>query len=855
MVPNSRKPSLVWAAALCVALPSFARANGADWIHSVKRNVLDRIQISGSRDLSLHWHKVTGDRTAFDTTNYYGQGKLRFTNVGNIQLEGRKVLGILNFRANIQDSRISDPQQEKLSLDYSKGNWDLNAGDLQPGLIRENRFANFNKTLKGFAATYKLKSGLKIQAVMSQVKGSVRTVSITGTNSSGPYYVGYSSLIAGSEQVMVNGQKLIAGADYVVDYVVGTITLIGRTLSVTDSMVVSFEAFSIGQQNGTVQGLEASYELKKSGRLTVTSLSQSTPGSGSAAKRLESFQGYGAPTIQYQLLYEPLTQSSVTVYLDGVLQALGTDYYFDTNNPAAFYFTRFVPATSTISVTYIPKPRSAVNGDRVNLGLGYHLPLAFRPSKDEAGRVEFGDRGYLDVNQTFGKLKGLTPSSGTARSITLALGGRKYDLKFENRKIPQGFVSVESVGFNRNEDGNDQTLVYRPNAKWKYELGRRNSSVLVTSGANTYSNRSNQVNLAANFNPGGSSFWTLSQGIKRNSTAVGESESNVTDFLKNDQVGSWSFAYGLTRQSGKAPINATTQQSFKTDGVKLQATYLGLGALTFSGSTRFLNIEQGARSGKAKEIELSSQYRFNPRSRLNLRYFTGNGGSISALNGYSNGDGAGYDGNGFAGGATGSALGGANTQLVSTSWDWQPSEKYGLTVDYAFNKYDGGITSNSETKTFSVASRADFGKGYTGNFALSRNNTAFIGSPAKSGTTTFAGSLEGSPKGRFSWSLSGNLFKNTGSGTFKQDGSSMYVHTGYLLHDRHRLMFDINSNRTTGSYAQDESLAALTYQYQIWRSIALNASFVHRLVEPKGSTAGGYRANSFDLGLSFSFGR
>lgn len=849
------RSSLKRAALMVVCLPVFASATDSRWIQAIKRDVFDKVQISGYRDLSMHFHTVTGDRTAFDSTNYYGQGRLKTTNIGNLRLEGRNVLGLFNFSANVQDSRYSDPQNEKLSLDYSRGNWEINAGDLRSGLIRDNRYANLNKTLKGFAASYKLKKGLRVQAVRSEVKGSAKTISITGSNSSGPYYVGYSSLVPGSEQVMLNGNKLFAGADYAVDYVIGTITLVGRTLTVTDSMVVSFEAFSFGERRGTVDGLEASYDMKDKGRLSVTALRQSTPGSGATSNRLEQFQGFGAETAQYPLQFEPLNPAAVTIYLNGVLQTQGVDYYFSATNPSIFYFTRFISLDSTINVLYTPKPRGTVNGDRENLGIDYRLPIKLGKSKNDVGGTTYATNGALALNQTFGKLKGLTPTSGTARSVGITLSGKNYDLRLDNRNIPTGFVAVESVGFNRNEDANDLVFGLRPNKKWKYELSRRNSAVTSTSGTNTIRTRFSTLNAAATFNPGGTSFWTLSQGLTRTRTGLGETSADTTDFMRTDQAKEWSFTYGLTHLTGAAPINATTRQSFSSDGIKFRTSYLGLGPLTLSASTSFLNIKQGSTSGKAKEIELNTLYRFSPKSRLNLRYFNGNGGAVSSLNGFTNGYGSGYDGSGFTSGSTGSTLGGVNTTVLSTGWDYQPSERFGLNLDYAQTRYDGGISSNSTTRTYAASTRADFGKGYTGNFIVSQNHTSFLGSPQTSKTTSMAWNLDATPKGRLNYGLNGNIFLNSSSSSFSQNGHSYSFDAGYFLKDRQRLLLSLNSIKTSGSYAQDESFASLTYQYQIWQNVALRASFVHRLVNPQGTTAGGYRANSLDIGLSFNFGR
>ena len=74
----------------------------------VEREFLDRIDLSGSRTLGYQQYNFIGDADAFNSLTNYGTGLQKFTDIGNLSLQGNKVFGFLNFRANFTDKRFSD---------------------------------------------------------------------------------------------------------------------------------------------------------------------------------------------------------------------------------------------------------------------------------------------------------------------------------------------------------------------------------------------------------------------------------------------------------------------------------------------------------------------------------------------------------------------------------------------------------------------------------------------------------------------------------------------------------------------------------------------------------------------------
>ncbi|MER3496276.1 MAG: hypothetical protein C4320_05420, partial [Armatimonadota bacterium] len=68
------------------------------WFDSEVRR---RIQISGRRTLGMQFQNVSGDTDAYDSLTNYGQGLSRFTDSGSMQVQGKQVLGFLDFQMSL----------------------------------------------------------------------------------------------------------------------------------------------------------------------------------------------------------------------------------------------------------------------------------------------------------------------------------------------------------------------------------------------------------------------------------------------------------------------------------------------------------------------------------------------------------------------------------------------------------------------------------------------------------------------------------------------------------------------------------------------------------------------------------
>lgn len=845
--PSAREPLRLSLATLCFLTLAAVPAADTRWAKSLRKE-LKKIEISGYRSIGLHYHQVSGDRSAFDTVNYFGQGQRRVTNIGQLQIVGHKVFGMFNFRASIQDDRYQDPQGQTFSLDYDQKGVQVNAGTLPHNLISGNAFVGLNKSLKGIAVGYK-RGPVTARVLRSEATGSARTVSISGNNSAGPFYLEASQLVPGTERLQLNGVDLKPGEDYVINYEVGSVTLIQRVLALTDTLVASYEAFGFNDRKGTVQGVGVSLDMGHRQKVTVLGLGQMARGGGALSSRLEKFQGYGPASTPYTLQFEPQPGTPVLVRLDGVIQVLGTDYTFDPSNTAIFYFTRFVPSSSEVAVAYTPRAQSTASGDRANVGIQYSNGF-----QNKVGT------GTLTLTQTTGKLSGPRKSSGIARGATFSLKNPRISLNASWRKVPIGFVAVESVGFNRNENAHSLRVDVQATDKLKWNVEERNSAIQTMSTlGKTSSGRSSTLAGGATYAESDTRNWTFSQTRMLSRTTLGASRLDQTSLFHNRRSGMLEWGLGYEGQSGERPLTQTTSTNVRLDGLKARATYFGNSQWSARGSASVVRVRSGDSSGTGRDYDLNMIFRPKPQLTFSSLYSVSDGGALAQLSGFSNGFGLGYDGNGFSNGS-GNSIGSGATNLRSWSniLSYQASPRLGVSASYLLSRQTGNVSSNTETRSTSLGVAVDMLKGYSLNASLDQSSTQFLGSTLpRSTSTSIAAFLTASPSGKLRYQAGLNSYLAGGSSSFRQEGTTAYVTGLYSLAPRHNLIFEWRSARTTGYLGQQESMAGLTYQYRIWQDLSFNASYNFRNTRnlDPGSTTGAYRASSFDFELSYNFMR
>ncbi len=813
--------------------------------------MVKRIQLSGYRRLSYHNHQVSGDRGAYDSLNYFGQGQKRFTDFGQIDFTGRNVLGLFNFEGTLLDSRLNDPQGQRFSLDYIKRGVTVNAGDIYASLLNTNRFATVNKSLRGIQASVRT-GNLTTKVLQSKVRGTARTISLQGANSAGPYYLQSNQILRGTERIQVDGVTQVTGTDYVIDYDAGAIQFVNRVIAPTSTIVATYEALGFGTKAGTLRGGAVNYQMGKAGRIGASIVQQIAAGGSQSSQRLEKFEGFGAPSTPYFLQFEPINAASVTIRVNGIIQTLGLDYRFDQDNLAVFYFSRFMPSTDRIDVIYTPKPRSTVDGDRQVLGLDYSIPLGRR-----------GNQGEFSIYQATGRLmKTVTPSSGTARGAQVRYQSGKAIWTASVRNVPTGFVGIETTGFNRNEQAHDARVELRPSDRMTLALSESNARISTRSTSTTGKTVFNAARVTsaigtATYRPTDDTRWTMQHARSRTNLATSRSQSDATDLTGSHRLGPIDLRLGLNRTSGRTS-NTTATTPFNVFGVKLGASYAYRNRFNVSTNVGYNAVKSGTARGTARDYELLANFQPSERLEFRARYALADAGNQVNLLGYQGGSGIGFDGNGFSGGAESNLLSGASNYEL-----WSLGARYlvttGLQLDLSARntRTSGNVSANAVTRATSIGLSYDAPANHRLNVTLDRSNTRYITSPLTAGATNVNFFLDGSPKGRFSYTFGSSLFHASGNSSLGQDSNSLFGNVRYLLNDRHSMSLDYYGARSSGYLPQSSSDLGLTYSYRIWSTLALNAGYRWRRVQSRDPqvTSGAYRSNGFDLTLEFSFAR
>lgn len=821
------------------------------WWKWLDRNVVKRLEINGYRRLAFHSYQVEGDEEAFSSQAFADLKNQRFTDRGLIVVEGRRVFDVLDFSLAIPDSRFQDPQAQRYLFDYDKRGLRLQYGDIQTN-IRGNRFANLSKSLQGAQGSYR-RGRLSISAVRSEAKGSAKTVSIPGNNSAGPYYLNANQVVRGSESIEVDGVPMVLGRDYIIDYELGAVTFLNRIVPPTSTILVSFEAFSLSGDRGTVSGASLGYDFGGFGRVTVSAFDQRTGTGGKLTTRLEKFQGFGSPQTPYFLQFEPLPSRPITVKVDGVLQAEGIDYEFDTRNPAIFYFKRFMPPTSTIDVVYTPKPVDSVDGDRDVWGLEYRLPVG------RAGRY-----GSVTYSQAQGRQRSeVNPTNGVARGLDAILNHGRASLRGRITDIPAGYVTVETRGFSRNERGHSVDLQYRASRNWLLGFSQGNASVAQQSRTSDGSFRWTAIRLVdwgvdASFtgSEGGPTFRADHRHRESRFGGV-DSRSDSSSANVTQQFGRWATRFGLERQEAVGrSFGSNERQRVTVNGLKA-ATNFASERVSLDVFTAISDVRTQGSRGRGADVGATVGYNPAPGLNFSVGYQLSDSGALAALSQIDTGGGAGYNGNGFSGGIGGGiATGLSDSRLFFVNASWDIGQRVALEARYRDSRASGSISSNTTNRSYGIGLGVDFGRDHTLRVGLGRSDTRFLASPNTSSTTSLDASFEGR-LGRTSYRFGGVTLLSGGTSLFKQDITSFEAEMSYRLAPRHRLSFSLDASSIRGYLPQNDVGWTAAYVYSITRGVGLAAVYRFRDVRNRDSliSTGAYRASGFDLELRLDLGR
>ena len=827
--------------------PIHRKQNAAAWL---AQNVTDRIQITGQHSIAYHMDQVSGDNSAYNSLNYYGQGSSNVVETGSALVTGKKVLGVLDFDFHLNNSNFVDPQGEKTTLTLQHRAWELQAGDVEGSLLNTNKFASFSKSLRGLEFGYNARR-FQFKALQSSVRGVAQTVSLQGNGSAGPYYLSASEIIPDSEQISINGQAVAQHQGYTIDYQVGSVTF-NYSVPQTSTIVISFEEQAVNSSAGTIQGADAAYDLGRFGKVGLTGVEQLSSNSSGLSTRADLFEGYGAPSTPYTLSYQPLLSQPVLVKLNGQVQVQGIDYRFDNGNPSIFYFLFFVPNTSTIEVDYTPMPTSVASGTRKVTGWDYSVPLG---------------NARIAYSQATGSLSNsATPMSGTARDLSFDYKFRSLRLQTEVEDVPATYVGIQSASFNRNEKAFTWSLTGSQRAL-SYGLSGSNdaisSPVLNAAGSTAIEyGRTTQNDLFAHLtNPKGFGL-NLDQSFTTSSGAAGDSQIDTTTVSTAKKFGRLSTSWDLQQIFGSGLI--TNADGSTTEG-KLQSRSLGLNTdfdigrgWSLDGKYSLSDTESTGLTGQGHDTSFDLGYHpANGSFGLDGRFVDSRAGTLAALSQFSSGAGFGYSGNGFSAGPTGQSVvnGATDVDQLSLSGNLRLNSRSSFEVHLVDSTATGSVASNTDTKDLGGSVRMDYAKGQTMSLSLDRSVTSYTdGSAPNSSSTTLNAALDGSFGRRWSYNFDMGVAL-TGGSVYSQNNTSYNGGIVRRLSRRDNLSLSYQNSISTGYEAELNGVWSLNYTHQLFTGVALVGGYNWRsLTYADPSIDGiGYRARGLNIQLTMNF--
>lgn len=823
----------------------------------IQRNVLSRISVTGYRSLALHVQTVTGDTDTYNLLTNYGHGLDTFTDTGQLSVVGNNVLGLFNFNFQFADSRFQDPTNHHFSLDYSHHGVNFDAGDLNGTLRSTNRFLNFNRQLSGVQGGY-VAGRFRSHLLESVAKGSAETVSFAGNGSQGPYYLRNSQIIPNTVQVQVDGVNLTYPDDFTVDSVIGAITFTRRAIAATSTVLVSYESTGVNSGGGELTGGAIGYDLGKYGSFDFAAARQTDPTGKGLLTYTDRYQGYGDASIPYYLQYQPLTGYPVVVRVDGIVQTLGFDYLFSTTNPLVFYFTRAIPSTSTVDVTYTPKPTDVTRGDRSLFGLGYTLPIGLR-GRDGSLSFDWAKSllSNVGVNQT-GEAKEL---SGIYR-----LKHTRFSVTADD--IPNSFVGIDSTTFLRNERSYTAGFESIFN-QLTFGASQSNSSIGVrqvdaNGNVSFVPTRSTDAEAYARYAVGASSSWDVRQSHTLGTSLNGDSRTDQTSLTYTKQYGTIGLHLTGDHTTGFGPIsNGTTTSNgpVKLDSLTLKIDDSFKNGWNVGSSVGISKLDINHQSGTGRDYGLRASYiAKNGKFIFNTGYDFSNSGDLANLGTLQSSIGNGYNGNGFSAGdpnSSGSTFyaGGTNLRRLAANLSWVTSSKTNLSLSFNTYSQEGSDSSNSEAVNYGLSSGYDIGNRQRISVGLYRSLVDFIGSTTSSNSTSLSFDIVGSPKGPWSYQFGLSSLLSTG-GTSAQNALQYNAFLRLKLRRNQALLFNFLYGTTSNYQAQNSLDTSLGYEYQLFKNIALvGRYFVRRVTNLDPTiTTGAYASHGLDLQLNFNFG-
>lgn len=852
---------------------------------SLQQEVQRTVSISGRKSIGYHLHQIEGDAASFRDQNYFGRGGQRITDNTEMTIRVNKFLGFLTLNWRWTNSRFSNPYDAQITYTYESPNLTLEWGDITASLGGANPLVGFQRTLKGATANFQWERN-RLRYIRSETKAAARTITIQGNDSAGPYYLQGSQLVDGSERVQVDGVEKRRGEDYTIDYFGGILRFRdGTIIPRTSTIVITYETYAFNAAPSLLEGWRYETNLGGGYNFGFTMLSQKSTVRTALRRRQEQFFGFGAPSVPYDLQFPPLRDPNnpIIITVGGAPQIEGVDYYFDEVLPYRFYFTRFMPQTVIIQVEYTPRPdpSSTIGGNREVMGVDLTVPLG------RVGNIVW-----------YGARSKAQAQGNNLEAVAQTAVGRfdfgNLTLNATYRDIPAEFISIESVGFRRNERGYQADLNYRFNAISNFQASLTRSRVasinpLSSAFAANFTDTDIQ-SYTYNYTPANGFQLTLNR-----NTNSARSANSRTDQTRDSisLARAWrslnlSFGYEQSNANSFSSLGGGARLFYRIRSWRAQADWRVSDVLNLRASAAASDIQQNqstaATNTRSRDYTLDVSWR--PLSTLNINYRWRDsdsgrlnidaitprtrqfGGPTQPMGSFPTSPwGAGFDGNGFSSGApmfSGYTYFGVRGKGQDLSIQWTPANALTFDVQWSQNRSLGDFQTNSSQESLSASASYMPVDWLSLILSWSRQDVQFLTASGRSSNEFLTFGADIGPLRRWTISLNAYAMKTRsvfgegfqgGQGDFAQQPTGFSARISYDVGRNQNLFAEFQRTDIRGYLPSRDTMFNIGYEYRITRNWAIVLSYRFREqlnLDPQYSQFS-YRARSLDASMNWVF--
>lgn len=432
-----------------------------------------KIDIKGDASLAFRQDSVSGGAQAsqtFQDQYYYGQGSNGVYANTSMHVDAT-LFKYFHYDSTISNSPYRSPGENRVKLDYNTKKVRFQVGDINAG-FQGNSLIDFNRYLSGVELENKWTNSLKTTMLFSHTKAETKTLTSTGNDSAGPYYLFSGQIVDGSAHVRVDNRDMVPGKDYTLDSNTGLLQFLnGNVILHSQTIAITYETQGYNQSQGTIYGFRTQYTPHGGNNVGLTYVTQQTRALSGTSLRTQQFYGVENAGGPYTMDSAIDSTKPLEVTVNGVPLVQGTaatgEYWLDSVFPTVIHLRNPIPSTQQVIVKYVPLDTNPNPGNRSVMGLDGHLSMG----KWGGLTLETAFSGLDLSGKTFGGKAAqvradLTPLRNLTTHITV-------------RDVGATYSSVQTPGFNRNEKsleiGGDYSPISRLHLNYDWQNAKRPS--------------------------------------------------------------------------------------------------------------------------------------------------------------------------------------------------------------------------------------------------------------------------------------------------------------------------------------------------------------------------------------------